>query len=352
MMKEIHSRKFDHRVTIMLNEYNQPIGPNKAIMNLFSSFLGTLAQIPSLYRIDCKDWRLLKSKEKMWSYAQINQSSLEKKSHKNETPGEMLMNEMSNRENTKRGRLSVVARLMGIGTLPPETIPTTYVKESYDERLRESFSRIKCCEIAKAWLWTLLRYSLVVLRWTGTSGRRRKYNHKENSVFRCRQSGEFRQHLGLPPPGIVIPGCLSLPQSELCGNPSISLLLASSHPKNCLSPRRSEEEDYRQPAIPSNLLHLPSFFSGFEHLNSNSFAAALNTQSPFVLQRLRTPYFVFLVLHTFWHAKGLQIYVASSSAETFAGAPMTFSGNVCSTQLYLLPVINNEHFQNRDDNGK
>ncbi|GAB2294992.1 hypothetical protein Dimus_029182 [Dionaea muscipula] len=29
MMKEIHSRKFEHRVAIMLNEYNQPIVPDK-----------------------------------------------------------------------------------------------------------------------------------------------------------------------------------------------------------------------------------------------------------------------------------------------------------------------------------
>ncbi|KAK8936056.1 hypothetical protein KSP39_PZI013201 [Platanthera zijinensis] len=61
----------------------------------------------------------------------------------------MLMNEMSNRENTKRCGLSVVARLMGMDTLPPETIPTTYVKESHDERLRQSISRITCCESAK-----------------------------------------------------------------------------------------------------------------------------------------------------------------------------------------------------------
>ncbi|KAK8916456.1 hypothetical protein KSP39_PZI022377 [Platanthera zijinensis] len=72
MIKEIHSRKFEHRVAIMLNEYNQPIGPDKAIVNQFSSFLGTLARIPSLCRIDCTDWRLLKTKEKMWSYAQVN----------------------------------------------------------------------------------------------------------------------------------------------------------------------------------------------------------------------------------------------------------------------------------------
>ncbi|KAK8930601.1 hypothetical protein KSP39_PZI016822 [Platanthera zijinensis] len=70
MMKEIHSRKFEHRVAIMLNEYNQPIGPDKAVVNQFSCFLGTLARIPSLCRIDCADWRLLKTKEKMWSYAQ------------------------------------------------------------------------------------------------------------------------------------------------------------------------------------------------------------------------------------------------------------------------------------------
>ncbi|KAK8916939.1 hypothetical protein KSP39_PZI022385 [Platanthera zijinensis] len=70
MMKEIHSRKFEHRVAIMLNEYSQPLGPDKAIVNQFSSFLGTLARIPSLCRIDCTDWRLLKTKEKMWSYAQ------------------------------------------------------------------------------------------------------------------------------------------------------------------------------------------------------------------------------------------------------------------------------------------
>ncbi|KAK8940955.1 hypothetical protein KSP39_PZI010628 [Platanthera zijinensis] len=70
MMKEIHSRKFEHRVAIMLNEYNQPIGPDKAVVNQFSSFLGTLARIPSLCRIDCANWRLLKTKEKMWSYAQ------------------------------------------------------------------------------------------------------------------------------------------------------------------------------------------------------------------------------------------------------------------------------------------
>ncbi|KAK8955709.1 hypothetical protein KSP40_PGU015288 [Platanthera guangdongensis] len=61
----------------------------------------------------------------------------------------MLMNEMSNRENTKHGGLSVVARLMGMDTLPPEIIPTTYVTESYDERLRQSISRITCCESAK-----------------------------------------------------------------------------------------------------------------------------------------------------------------------------------------------------------
>ncbi|KAK8963631.1 hypothetical protein KSP40_PGU011081 [Platanthera guangdongensis] len=70
MMKEMPSRKFEHHVAIMLNEYNQPIGPDKAIVNQFSSFLGTLARIPSLCHIDCTDWRLLKTKENMWSYAQ------------------------------------------------------------------------------------------------------------------------------------------------------------------------------------------------------------------------------------------------------------------------------------------
>ncbi|GAB2267737.1 hypothetical protein Dimus_002719 [Dionaea muscipula] len=77
MMKEIHSRKFQHHVAIMLNEYNQPIGPDKKTMNQFSSFLGTLARIPSLCRIDCTDWRLLKTKEKMWSYAQAEMEQLQ-----------------------------------------------------------------------------------------------------------------------------------------------------------------------------------------------------------------------------------------------------------------------------------
>lgn len=57
--------------------------------------------------------------------------------------------EMDNRENTKRGGLSVVARLMGMDTLPPEARPTTHVKQCYDESLRQSISRITRSQSAK-----------------------------------------------------------------------------------------------------------------------------------------------------------------------------------------------------------
>lgn len=59
------------------------------------------------------------------------------------------MNEMSNRENTKRSGPSVVARLMGMDTLPPETEPTISVKECSDESFRQLDSRIARCESTK-----------------------------------------------------------------------------------------------------------------------------------------------------------------------------------------------------------
>ncbi|KAI0530579.1 hypothetical protein KFK09_000123 [Dendrobium nobile] len=63
--------------------------------------------------------------------------------HKGNTPVKLLINEeVSNRENTKRSGPSVVARLMGMDTLPHEKGQTIHAKECFNENPRKHISRV------------------------------------------------------------------------------------------------------------------------------------------------------------------------------------------------------------------
>ncbi|KAL0928272.1 hypothetical protein M5K25_000144 [Dendrobium thyrsiflorum] len=76
--------------------------------------------------------------------------------HKGTTPVKLLINEeVSNRENTKRSGPSVVARLMGMDTLPPEKGQTIHAKECFDENPRKHISRVPRFVSAKSELNSL-----------------------------------------------------------------------------------------------------------------------------------------------------------------------------------------------------
>ncbi|KAF3679768.1 putative ethylene-responsive transcription factor-like [Capsicum annuum] len=67
-MQAIHGR--NDRQLIVLNELNQPIGPTKAVVTEFSSFLGTLARNGTFCPLNLS-WTKLKTHDDMWSYIQV-----------------------------------------------------------------------------------------------------------------------------------------------------------------------------------------------------------------------------------------------------------------------------------------
>ncbi|XP_060194990.1 uncharacterized protein LOC132624190 [Lycium barbarum] len=53
---------------IVLNKYNQPVGPTPAVVAVLGSFLGTLARKSTFCPVNVLDWRKLKTHKDMWSY--------------------------------------------------------------------------------------------------------------------------------------------------------------------------------------------------------------------------------------------------------------------------------------------
>ncbi|KAF3658173.1 hypothetical protein FXO38_13338 [Capsicum annuum] len=66
-MQAVHGRT--DRQLIVLNRLNQPIGPTKAVVTEFSSFLGTLARNGEFCPLNLS-WTKLKTHDDMWSYIQ------------------------------------------------------------------------------------------------------------------------------------------------------------------------------------------------------------------------------------------------------------------------------------------
>ncbi|OIT00739.1 hypothetical protein A4A49_59811, partial [Nicotiana attenuata] len=65
-MYTVHGRQ--ERQLIVLNEFNQPIGPSKAVVKELGSFLGTLARNATLCPLDKFDWRKMDTKDDLWKY--------------------------------------------------------------------------------------------------------------------------------------------------------------------------------------------------------------------------------------------------------------------------------------------
>nr|XP_018630042.1 uncharacterized protein LOC108947038 isoform X2 [Nicotiana tomentosiformis]XP_018630043.1 uncharacterized protein LOC108947038 isoform X2 [Nicotiana tomentosiformis] len=65
-MPNVHSRK--ERKIIILNEYNQPVGPTKEVVKELGSFLGTLAMSGTFCPLNVFNWRKLDTKDDVWKY--------------------------------------------------------------------------------------------------------------------------------------------------------------------------------------------------------------------------------------------------------------------------------------------
>ncbi|XP_056699486.1 uncharacterized protein [Spinacia oleracea] len=71
MMHHVHTRPFEKRKAIVLNDLGQPIGPvseDDDVVGEFSRFLGTIARDNSYAPLTFKTWSKVPNKEKMWEY--------------------------------------------------------------------------------------------------------------------------------------------------------------------------------------------------------------------------------------------------------------------------------------------
>lgn len=70
-MDKVHTRSFEQRIVIGMNELGQPITENDKVLSELSSFLGTLAKrcVPLTY----VTWRKVPKnlKETMWNYVKV-----------------------------------------------------------------------------------------------------------------------------------------------------------------------------------------------------------------------------------------------------------------------------------------
>ncbi|OIT08950.1 hypothetical protein A4A49_60208, partial [Nicotiana attenuata] len=65
-MQSVHGRK--DRKIIVLNEFNQPIGPTKEVVKELGSFLGTLGRNKTFCPLNLFDWRKVDKKDDIWKY--------------------------------------------------------------------------------------------------------------------------------------------------------------------------------------------------------------------------------------------------------------------------------------------
>ncbi|GER49445.1 regulator of Vps4 activity in the MVB pathway protein, partial [Striga asiatica] len=68
LCKDIHDRTIDDRSPIILNGLCQPIGPDKATLDKFSRFLGSLARDSNLAPLNEVNWTHVRDKDKIWEY--------------------------------------------------------------------------------------------------------------------------------------------------------------------------------------------------------------------------------------------------------------------------------------------
>ncbi|OIT31293.1 hypothetical protein A4A49_23409 [Nicotiana attenuata] len=78
-MLNVHGRS--ERKLIVVNEFDQPVGPTKDVVMKFGSFLGTLARNSTFCPLDIFDWRKINTKEDLWEYTKekYNISEIAKK---------------------------------------------------------------------------------------------------------------------------------------------------------------------------------------------------------------------------------------------------------------------------------
>ncbi|KAH0700764.1 hypothetical protein KY290_010262 [Solanum tuberosum] len=68
VMQSVHGRQ--ERKLVVLNRYNQPIGPTNAIVTELGSFLGTLARNAMLCPLNIHNWKNMDTKKDLWDYTQ------------------------------------------------------------------------------------------------------------------------------------------------------------------------------------------------------------------------------------------------------------------------------------------
>ncbi|KAK9682087.1 hypothetical protein RND81_10G049100 [Saponaria officinalis] len=71
MLHDVHTRPYEQRKTIILNEFGQPIGPiteKEDTVAEFSRFLGTIVRDYGYAPLAFNTWRKVPKKENMWEY--------------------------------------------------------------------------------------------------------------------------------------------------------------------------------------------------------------------------------------------------------------------------------------------
>jgi len=69
VMQNVHGRQ--ERKLVVLNRYNQPIGPTNAIVTELGSFLGTLARNAMLCPLNIHNWKNMDTKIDLWDYTKV-----------------------------------------------------------------------------------------------------------------------------------------------------------------------------------------------------------------------------------------------------------------------------------------
>ncbi|KAL8168324.1 hypothetical protein V2J09_009823 [Rumex salicifolius] len=67
IMVKVHQRSYQECKGVTLNQKGQPIGPPSVVREL-ASFLGMIAEDPTLAPINIVDWKFIPTKEDIWSY--------------------------------------------------------------------------------------------------------------------------------------------------------------------------------------------------------------------------------------------------------------------------------------------
>ncbi|KAK6778187.1 hypothetical protein RDI58_024905 [Solanum bulbocastanum] len=69
VMQSVHGRQ--ERKLVVLNRYNQPIGPTNAVVTELGSFPGTLARNAMLCPLNIHNWKNMDTKKDLWDYTQV-----------------------------------------------------------------------------------------------------------------------------------------------------------------------------------------------------------------------------------------------------------------------------------------